>query len=113
MSLSSLMDKTIIIQEMTSGTADGMGGSSGTSWITWITGVKARIQPISGDERVLFAQVQERVTHHFYILPVTGSDITQANRILYDSRTFDVKIVRDIDEQARFLTIDAEETSSA
>ena len=89
-----------------------MGGSSGASWATWITGVKARIQPISGDERLLFAQVNQQVTHHFYIEPISGSDVTQAHRILYDSRNFNIKIVRNIDEQDKFLTIDAEETNS-
>ena len=113
MSINSLADKTIIIQKMSAGTADGMGGSSGGAWASWLTGVKARIQPISGEERLLFAQVQERVTHHFYLEPIASSDITTAHRILYGSRTFDIKTVRDIDEQARLLTIDAEETTNA
>ena len=112
MSLTSLCDKTIIIQEMTAGSADGMGGTSGASWANWVTGVKARIQPISGDEQLLYSQVQQRVTHHIYLEPIVSSDVTIENRILYGTRAFNVKLVRDIDEQDRLITIDCEEDTS-
>jgi len=112
MSLNSLCDKTIVIQKMSTGTADGMGGYSAAGFSDWVTGVKARIQPLSGEEQLLFDQQNIRVTTRIYLEPITSSDITHSNRVRYGSRYYNIHIVRDIDEQDRLITLECEEIDS-
>jgi len=113
MSLDSLLDKTIKIQKLSTGSADGVGGYTGQSWGHWVSDIKARIQPLSGKERILYDQMNMRITDKIYIKPITNSDISPTYRILYGTRTYDIETIRDIDEQDRLITIECQETTNS
>lgn len=81
-------------------------GSDKDIWSDWLTGVACRVQPVSGSERFSLARYNVQVSHVIYCRPAA---ITEVDRIVFDSRTFEVRMVRDIDEQASFLTILAQE----
>lgn len=107
MSLTSLLTSTIVIEKLSAGSADGMGGKKGRAFATWVSDVSARIQPLSGEERSQFGQMRSIVTHKIYIEPITNSDITAINcRIKYGTRYFDIDTVRNIDEQNRLITLE-------
>ena len=57
----------------------------------------------------MYGRETETITHRLYCDP--SYTIEVEDRITYDSRTFLVKGVRDVDELARLLTVDLEETN--
>ena len=63
----------------------------------------ADIRPQSGDETFRQGKVQEKLTHNIIIRYRTG--VTTAQRILYDSRIFNIRSVINIDERNRFLML--------
>lgn len=104
MSLQTLFNTLADIERVTLEN-DGMGGQRET-WAVVFTDVACRIQPVRGLEAVLWNKETVTTTHHLYCLPI---DITEADRVSFDSRIFDIEVVRDIDEQGRLLVLDLKE----
>jgi SPP1 family predicted phage head-tail adaptor len=104
MSLTSLCDKLVTIERM-SETGDAWGGI--TESYASVGTAKARIYPVSGSDAVIHGRPDMRITHRFYF-PGTP-DIKADDRLLYNLRYFYVQVVRNIDEQGKFLTVDCEE----
>ena len=79
---------TVSIQEQTD-TSDGMGGFT-TSWadISGMDAVKAAIWPLSARESLDAMKLELVVTHKIRIRYRSG--ITEKNRILFGSRTFNI-----------------------
>lgn len=90
-------------------TRDGQGGQTET-WsdfsIVW-----ADVQPVSANERLYTRQIQYQRSHKVIIryLEDLTKDVTSTFRFLFDSRTFQIKGIRRLDEKKFWLLIDAEE----
>jgi len=109
MSLSSLLDKEIIIQKKSTGSVSSIGAHTGRGYEDWISDVNARIQPLSGEERNLYDQTVSKVTHKIYIEPIANSDIVATTcRIKYGTNYYNISAVRNIDEQDRLITLECE-----
>jgi SPP1 family predicted phage head-tail adaptor len=104
MSLSSLCDKTVTIQRISTST-DNWGGV--TESYAGAGSAKARVRPVSGNDAIVASKPDLRISHIFYF--ATNPTVQSGDRFLYDSRYFYVKNIRDIDEQNRLLTVDCEE----
>ena len=104
MSLTSLCNKTVTIERM-SETADNWGGI--TEAYASVGTAKARVYPVAGNDAVVHGRPDMRITHRLYF-PGT-LDIRGDDRLLYNLRYFYVQLIRNIDEQGRFLTVDCEE----
>ncbi len=108
MSVETLSIHTITIEQNTgTATGDGKGGWP-DSWAVKYEDIKARIQPRSANERSQWGGLPTVGTHVIYV-PDASLAITEKDRIIFGTRTFNILGVRDIDEWGRFLTIDAEE----
>lgn len=110
MSVATLADKTVSVERATI-TRDGQGGRVET-WAE-VLSVSARIQPLSAGESIRYSREAEIVTHKIYV-PLSP-DIRHGDRIVFVNvhdvtETYEVKGVRNIDHQDRFLTIEAERT---
>lgn len=101
------MRRTITIRTMTR-TPDGMGGYTETP--TDVTGVFARVEPLQGDEQVNAMQTGMLRPYRFHLRYRAG--MTGAKRIIYDSRTFDIRSVLDPEEKHRELEILADEVDA-
>jgi len=99
-----LLNKTMTTQRRTVSVSDI--GSDTETWADHLTGIACRVQPVSGSERFSLERYNTRITHVIYCRVV---DVTETDRVIFDSRTFEVRAVRNIDEQDSFLTILAEE----
>ena len=106
MSISSLCDKTALVQRAVE-VRDSIGTYT-ESWSTHIESLKCRIQPVSGSQGFVRGKENANITVVFYCIP---ADITESDRILYDSRAFRVQAVRDTDEQGRLMVIGCTEES--
>lgn len=104
MSFDGLMNNIMTVQRRE--VAVSSIGSDTEIWDTWIADWPCRVQPVSGSERFSLARYNVQVSHIIYC---RWCAITEVDRIVFDGRTFEVRMVRDIDEQASFLTILAQE----
>jgi len=86
-------------------TADGGGGST-LAW-TDVATAWARIEPLSGTERLHAGQLEDGVTHRITLRHRTG--LTAKHRFKFGTRTFNVRAVIDRDERRRWLDVMAEE----
>ena len=75
------------------------GGGRAQTWTT-LSIIWANIIPKSGTERYKHDQVTDATTHDIYIRH--QKDISAAYRIKYDSRTFSIKSILNVDERDRF-----------
>jgi SPP1 family predicted phage head-tail adaptor len=94
------MDKRLVIQSI-SRTSDDQGGYT-ESWATLAT-VWGQLKPVKGYERFQLQQNMTPVTHDAIIR--YRDDVTTRNRITYDSRTFHIKEVLNVDEANVYLKI--------
>lgn len=94
------MDKRVAIQSR-SLASDGQGGFTET-WATDAT-VWAYVRPYRGRERPQAGQTQTPVTHKITTRYRAG--VTTKQRLLLDSRAFDVEEVINPDEADQFLEI--------
>jgi head-tail adaptor len=104
MSLTSLCGKTVAI-ERGSDTGDNWGGQ--TRSYSQVAKAKCRIYPVTGNDSVIHGMPDLRITHRLYF-PGTP-DIRSGDRFKFGSRYFYVQVIRDVDEQGVFLTVDCEE----
>lgn len=99
----------IVIQDYTEAVDDF--GAPVETWGT-LTTVWAYIKPMSGGERVIQEQLQATATHKFtvrYIADLEDIASSARWRISWDSRLFNIRQVRNIDTENRFMEIIAEE----
>lgn len=88
-----------------SGSSDGAGGTS----ISWANGstVWAYFRPLTSrsvtSERFRYGKLENSITHIVTIRYISG--ITEKMRISYDSRTFNIRRVVNLDERNEFLEI--------
>ena len=102
MSFDSLMTTSFDVQRVTN-TADAVGGSTET-WADLSTGNSGRYRLLKANERE--SQGKERVisTHRWYCRDTVTVD--EADRIVGDSKTFEVNYVHDVDAMAHHKQID-------
>ena len=86
-------------------TSDGAGGY--TESFSNIASIYADIRPQNALETYRQGQVQEKVTHKITIR--YRSNISTNNIIKYESRTFNIKGIKNINERDRFLELLCEE----
>lgn len=84
-------------------TARGSYGEEVETWSTLLA-VWAAIEPISGSEGIQGGALDAKVTH---LITMRHTDITQADRITWSSRTFNISRVLDIGERGVKLQIEA------
>lgn len=94
----------VTIQSLTN-TPDNQGGFS-TSWTDLAT-VWGKLEPVSANERLFGERVEYQRSHKCVIR--SRSDVVASMRITFDSRTFQIKGVRRVDEQRFFMLLDLEE----
>ncbi len=91
--------------EKATDTSDGAGGRSQA--FNSIAIIFADIRPTGGDESYRQGKLQEKVTHKIYIRH--REDINTDYRITYESRTFQIQNILNIDERDRFLELTCSE----
>ena len=98
------LTKRIIIQTSTV-TVDGEGMIT-QSWATFAT-VWAAVEPLMGREYLLAGQISEAISTRFRIRHLAG--VTAAMRISYDSKTYAITTVIDVNEEHREMILMAGE----
>ena len=98
------MRHKVKLQKPTS-TRDAGGGVSQT--YTTLKELWARIRPVSGSEKYRQGKVQESVTHEIIIR--YRDDLGTDYRIHYESRNFNIKVARNIDERDRYWLLQCTE----
>lgn len=99
----------IVIQSL-SETIDDFGAPVST-WSTQST-VWSAIKPMSGNERFVHEQLEATATHKFtirYQSALENIAVVGRYRITWNSRIFNIRQVRNIETENRFLEIIAEE----
>jgi SPP1 family predicted phage head-tail adaptor len=79
--------------------SDGMGGS----FATWgkVADVYCDIMPLSGRELLEFGAVTANVSHR--IIMRYRANLTPDNRLVWDSRYFNIKSVLNLDEESKII----------
>jgi len=103
---SGAMREQITIQTE-SRTADGGGGYTQAFTTNFIT--NASVNPISGKEDYKQGQLRDTTLFEFVIRYRSDKTVTAANRILWRSRTFQVRSVINHLERNKYLVMRAEE----
>ena len=96
-----------IIIEVLTNTTDLQGGQS-TTWATYANAY-ALINPVSASEIQFATKIQYRRTHKCVIRQRSDLTFTTAMRVNFDSRFFQIKGIRKVDEQDFYLMLDLEE----
>ena len=94
----------ITLQTLTN-TADGQGGFT-QSWAD-LTTIWGKLEPVSANERNFGERVEYQRSHKCVIR--SRSDVVASMRVTFDSRTFQIKGVRRVDERRFFMLLDLEE----
>jgi SPP1 family predicted phage head-tail adaptor len=81
-------------------------GQPTRSWATYAT-VWGKVLPVTASESQLANQQQTDITHRITIRH--RADVTAEHRIIFGSRTLNIRGVRDLEERGIALEIDAEE----
>lgn len=82
---------------------DASGGYA-TSWSSQ-SQPHAKIKPISGNERWQAMKTEANITHKMYIRYESG--LLPSDRIVFDSRTFQIKAIINLEERNKWLEISA------
>ena len=107
MSFRSLLVHTADVQSRTL-TTDG-GGSYTESWAAAFEDVPCRIVPISAQELQARGTTVEQISHKMFMghsIAGTETAIAVDDRVSFDSRTFQVRGVLNVDELDRMLAVD-------
>jgi len=95
MSFDTLMNVTVDVQQCS--VSNTRRGGVTRTWTNRYASMPARIQPMTGVEAQLYGSTRTPVTHHMFVSGnYTG--ITEQDRIVYGTRTFEIELVRNIDE---------------
>lgn len=84
-------------------------GAQGGWTQTWVSAANrfAKIRQLTGDEQIAARAAGSTSTHEITMRPY--SRLTPANRIVFDSRNFEILEVRDLDERGILQVIRAAE----
>lgn len=84
--------------------------SFGEVTLAWETYAErwAAVEPISGRERLLAAQVQAQLTHRVLLRPLDVT-VSPRDQVAYRGRVLKVEAVRDLEERGRLLVLDCRE----
>lgn len=99
------MDKRLAFQTVAQ-TTDAQGGYTEV-WSTSTT-LWGQLKPLKGYEKFQFSQNETQVTHEAIVRYTTG--ITTGMRFTFDSRTFYIKEILNVDEAKVYLKILAMES---
>lgn len=91
-------------------TPDGAGGYA-LAWTT-LAALWANIQPLSGREVFSAGHLESRVTHKITFRWQSGLTPTASMRVLYKTRTFNIRAVLNADEADRWTVLFVEEGSA-
>lgn len=70
--------------------------SGGTkTWSDLKVGVQCRVEPLSARERLLAEAEAQYRTHRMYVLPADAAGVTEAGRVFFDNRYFQIVGLRD------------------
>ena len=104
MSYEGQLDKTVSIQGYTAGAADGMGGYAAGSWAPIYKKVKAAIVIISVGEQILTYDKEAVFAECYWYLEYL-SGIKEGQRVHWESKVYDIKLVLPWQEKGRFLKL--------
>lgn len=76
-----------------SATTFSTGGAK--TWANLISDLKCRIEPLSAQERLQSQAEGKYRTHRLYCFPADVTAVTEADRVLFDSRYFDIVAIND------------------
>ncbi len=97
---------SIALQEVAN--AVDAGGGHARTWSTTAT-VPAEIKPLSGREQLHAMQLEDAVTHRITIRYRSDVIPTTKWRVLFGTRTFNIRSVLNVDERNKFLIMLADE----
>ncbi len=97
----------IVIQAENATTDAGGGGGDPWASPTTVATIMASIRPLRGRERLQAMQAQDSLSHVFTARWISG--ITPKHRILFGTRTFNIRAVINVEERDQKLEIFAEE----
>lgn len=97
-----------VVIQAENATPDGAGGFS-DPWAspTVVATVWASVVPLSGSEQFRGMQLEDKITHKITMRYRAG--VTAKNRIVFGTRPFNIRVVRNIDERDRWLELMCEE----
>jgi SPP1 family predicted phage head-tail adaptor len=99
MSFRNLLNQSVTIQRRTD-TTDDQGGYTNT-WATLLRRVKCRFNALSSNEMAILYDKQ-KIIADFKVYLEYQSTIKEGDRILFGTRTFDIKLVNDWDEVNKY-----------
>ena len=102
---SGLLRHQITIQRE-SKTKDAVGGYDGSTWATHLQPY-AYIKPVSGFERLQAMKLEATISHKIYIRYV--ADISPNDRIVFNSRTMQIRAIINIEERDKWLELTCDE----
>jgi head-tail adaptor len=85
------------------------GGGPVSTWATNIASLPMRFNVPSGALDIEHTRFNSELIVKIFVNGNPVPDITDKDRIIYGSRVFDIKAIRNVDESGVFLTIDAVE----
>lgn len=105
MSLSSLLILTADIERaLPSPRTYSTGGTK--TWVTIYPDVRCDIQPRNTTDAYALGTEQAFATHRMFCEPADVPGVHEQDRVIYDSRYFEVIGVRDVDELGRLMVLD-------
>ena len=93
MSFQSLMNSTMNVQRVTR-TSDGHAGFT-SSWANLYTNAPCMVQPMAGEEQVIYEKRGVESTHKLFCDSVYS--FIEKDRVVVSTETYDVTLVRNID----------------
>ncbi len=108
MSFRSLLDSRCTIMALTPGAADGMGGFRVATWGILYTRVKCRFESLQKKEMIM-AYDKKEVYPDYFIYLVFRSGIKAGQRIYFNSREFEIKLIENWSEQRKYLQLSVTE----
>ena len=105
----SLSDLRHVVEiQAESSTSDGGGGHT-DPWVSpvIVATVRARVEPLRGNERRHAMQIEAALTHRVTIRHRPG--VTAKMRLKFDNRILNIRTVVDVRERGRYLELMCEE----
>ncbi len=99
-----MLDSRCTIRSQTAGAPDGMGGFGTATWGDLYTRVKCRFETLQKKEMVM-AYDKKEVYPDYFVYLVYRSGIEEGQRISFDSREFEIKLIENWSEQKKYLQL--------
>ena len=104
MSFRGLLDSRCTIRVLTAGAADGMGGFAAATWAVLYNQIKCRFESLQKKEMVM-AYDKKEVYPDYFVYLVYRSGIKEGQRIYFNSREFEIKLVENWSERNKYLQL--------